>query len=170
MRTWNIKTDLYYSAAKYWIRGLKLSIKFPSLNVFISTMEKITVTRIVMSVQLLSHVLYLCDPMDCITLGFPVHHQLPELTQIHVYCVSDAIKPPHPLSSLFLLPSIFPCIRVFSNELALCIRWPKYWNFSFSISLTMNIQDRFPFGLTGLLSLLSKGLLRVFSSTKVQKH
>ena len=150
MRTWNIKTDLYYSAAKYWIRGLKLSIKFPSLNVFISTMEKITVTRIVMSVQLLSHVLYLCDPMDSITLGFPVHHQLPELTQIHVYCVSDAIKPPHPLSSLFLLPSIFPCIRVFSNESVLCIRWPKYWSFTFSISPSNGYSGLISFRIDGL--------------------
>ena len=76
----------------------------------------------------------LCDPMDCSTPGLPVHHQLPEFTQTHVQWVSDAIQPSHPLSSLLLLPSIFPSIRVFSNESALCIRWPKYWSFSFSIS------------------------------------
>ena len=52
----------------------------------------------------------------------------------HVHWVSDAIQPSHPLSSPFLLPSILPSIRVLSNELALCIRWPKYWSFSFSIS------------------------------------
>ena len=69
---------------------------------------------------------------------------------------------------LFLLPSVFPSIRVFSSELALCIRWPKYWNFSFSISPSMNIQGWFPLGLTGLISLLSKGLSNIFSSTTIR--
>ena len=63
---------------------------------------------------------------------------------------------------LLLLPSLFPSIRVFSNEVVLCIRWPKYWSFSFRIVLPMNIQDWFPLGWTGLISLLSKGLSRVF--------
>ena len=76
----------------------------------------------------------LCIPMDCSTPGLPVHHQLPEFTQTHVHWVGDAIQPSHPLSSLLLSPSIFPNIRVFSNESAFCIRWPKYWSFSFSIS------------------------------------
>ena len=65
--------------------------------------------------------------------GLPVHYQLPEFTQTHVPRVSDAIQPSHPLLSL-LLPSIFPSIRVFSNESALRIRRPKYWSFSFNIS------------------------------------
>ena len=74
----------------------------------------------------------------------------------------------HPL---LLLPSIFPSIRVFSNESVLCIRWPKYWSFSFSISiLPVNFQDRFPLRLTGLISLQSRGPSRVFFSTTVQKH
>ena len=68
-----------------------------------------------------------------------------------------------------LLPSVFPSIRVFSNELALCIRWPKYWSFSFSISPS-NEYSRFPLELIGLISLLSKGLSRVFSSTSVLKN
>ena len=75
-----------------------------------------------------------CDPMNHNTPGLPVYHQLPESTQTHVHQVGDAIQPSHPLSSLLLLPSIFPSIRVFSNESALCIRWPKYWSFSFNIS------------------------------------
>ena len=75
----------------------------------------------------------LCDLMDCSTQGFPVLHQLPELAQTHVR-VSDAIQSSRPLRPLLLLPSIFPSIRVFSNESALCIRWPKYWSFSFSPS------------------------------------
>ena len=65
--------------------------------------------------------------------GFPVHHQLLEFTQTHVHWVGDAIQPSHPLSSP-ISPSIFPSIRVFSNESVLHIRWPKYWGFSFSIS------------------------------------
>ena len=69
---------------------------------------------------------------------------------------------------LLLMPSIFSSIRVFSNESALHIKWPKHW--SFSIILPMNIQGWFPSGLTGLISLLSKGPSRVFSSTTAQKH
>ena len=69
---------------------------------------------------------------------------------------------------LFLPPSIFPSIRVFSNKSVFWIRWPKYWSFSFS--LPMNTQDWFPLGWTGCISLLSKGLSRVFSNTTVQKH
>ena len=65
---------------------------------------------------------------------FSVHHQLLELTQTHVHRIGDAIQQSHPLSSLLLLPSVFPSIRVFSNESVLRIRWPKYWNFSFRIS------------------------------------
>ena len=73
----------------------------------------------------------------------------------------------HPL---LLLPSSFPSITVFSSESALCVRWPKYWSFRFSISLFNSIEGYFPLGLTCLISLQSKGLLRVFSSTTVQKH
>ena len=74
------------------------------------------------------------DPMGCSTLGFPVHHELLELIPTHVHWVSDAIQSSHPLSSLLLLPSIFPSIRVFSNKSVLCTRWPKYWSFSVSPS------------------------------------
>ena len=102
--------------------------------------------------------------------GFPVHHHLPELTQTHVPRVSDAIQPSHPLLSPSLPAFNLPSIRVFSNELILCIRWPKYWSFSFSIVLTINIQGWFIVGLTGLIFSLSKGFQRVFSNTTVQKH
>ena len=68
---------------------------------------------------------------------------------------------------LLLLLSIFPSIRVFSNELALCIRWPKYWSFSFSISPSNEYSGLISFRLSGLISLQSKGLSRVFSRTTV---
>ena len=77
--------------------------------------------------------LTLCDPMDCSTPVFPVHHQLLEPTQTQVHQVGDVIQPSHPLSSPFLLPPIPPSIRVFSNGSTLCMRWPEYWSFSFSI-------------------------------------
>ena len=75
----------------------------------------------------------LWDPMDCNTSGSPVLHHFPEFAQIHAHWVYDAIQPFH-LLSFPLLPSVFPSIRVFSNESALRIRWPKYWSFSCSIS------------------------------------
>ena len=71
----------------------------------------------------------------------------------------------HPL----LLPSIFPSIRVFSNESALRIRWPKYWSFSFNISPSNEYSGLISFGMDWL-DLQSKGLLRVFSNTTVPKH
>ena len=76
----------------------------------------------------------LCDPMDYSTPGFPVLHYLPEFTQVHV--IESVISSKHLILCFpsLLLPSIFPSIRVFSNESALRIRWPKHWSFSFSIS------------------------------------
>ena len=82
--------------------------------------------------------------MDCSTPGLPVHHQLPEFTQTHVtpgvyansYTFESVMLSNHLIlcCPLLLLPSIFPSIRVFSNESVLHIRWPKYWSFSFYIS------------------------------------
>ena len=109
--------------------------------------------RPISSVQSLSRV-QLCDPMDCSTPGFPVHHQLPELTQTHVHQVSDDIQPSHPLSS----PSP-PCLQSFpaSGSFPMShIRWPKYWSFSFNISLFKEHQDWSPLGWTGWISLQPK--------------
>ena len=78
--------------------------------------------------------LTLCDAMICSTPGFPVLHCPLKFAQTHVHWVGDAIQPSHSLSPLLLVPSIFPSIRVFSNELALQIRWPNYWSFSISPS------------------------------------
>ena len=78
--------------------------------------------------------LILCDPMDCSMPGFPVHHQLLELAQTHVHRVSVPSNYLILCRPLLLLPSVFPSIRVFSNESVLHIRWPEYWSFSFSIN------------------------------------
>ena len=71
------------------------------------------------------------QPMDCCTPGFPILQYVLELAQTHVHWVDDAIQPSHPL---LFLPSILPSIKVISNELALSIRWPKYWGFTISPS------------------------------------
>ena len=86
------------------------------------------------------------DPMDCSAPGFPVLHQLLEFVQMHVHCVDDAFQPFQPRSPL-LLPSVFPSIRVFSNEPALHITWPKYWSFSFSISSSNDYSGLISFGI-----------------------
>ena len=106
--------------------------------------------------------------MDCCRPCFPVLHYPQGLLKLMSI---ESVMPCNHLilcRPLLLLPSIFPRIRVFSNESALHIWCPKYW--SFSISLPRNIQGWFPLGLTGLISLLSKGLSRVFSCTTVWKH
>ena len=76
----------------------------------------------------------ICDPMDCSTPGFHVHHQLPELAQTHII---ESVMPSNHLIlwlPLLLLPSVFPSINVFCSESVLHIRWPKYWRFSISPS------------------------------------
>ena len=81
--------------------------------------------------------LTLCNPVDCSTPGFPVHHQLLELAQTHVHQVESVIPSNRRLilcHPLILTPLIFPSIRVFSNVSVLPIRWPKYWSFNSSIS------------------------------------
>ena len=110
----------------------------------------------------------LCDPMDCSTPAFPVLHYFTKFAQTHVQLIDNAIQSSHPLLLLFFLPYSFPAL-VSSNLSALGIRWPKYWSFSFSISLS-NEYSGFPLRLTGLISLQSKGLSRVFSKTTVQKN
>ena len=86
----------------------------------------------------------LCDPMDCSMPVFPALHYLPEFAQTPVHWVDDVIQPSHPLSSPSLPALNLSQHRVFSNELALCIRWPKYQSFSFSISPS-NVYSRLIF-------------------------
>ena len=156
---------------------------WPILNVAVCTWIRnypFTSTGQFSSVQSLSRVPLLL-PHGLQSSGFPVHHQLTELTKTHVHWVMDMccdvqlmldmvmssnhLTLCHPL---LLLPSIFPSIRVFSNESVLYIRWSNI-GVSASVSIfQMNIQDLFPLGWTDWISLLSKGLSRVFSNTIVQ--
>ena len=103
----------------------------------------------------------LCNPMDCSMPGFPAHHQLPELTQTYVHKVDDAIQPSDPLRPLLLLLSVIPSIRVLSNESVLCIRWPKYWNFSFSISPSNEYSGLISFRMDWLDLLAVQGTLKI---------
>ena len=87
----------------------------------------------------------LCNPMDCSMPGFPVHHQLPSLLKL---TSMESVMPSNHLilcCPLLLLLSIFPSIRFFSNESALCIRWPKCWSFNFSISLSTEYSELISF-------------------------
>ena len=104
--------------------------------------------------------LTLCDPVDCSRPGFPVHHQLQEPTRTHVYWVSDAIQPSHYLLSLYIMPSIFPSIRVFSTGQFWPHGWPKYWSFSFSISLSNEYSGLISFRMDWLDLLGVQGILK----------
>ena len=103
----------------------------------------------------------LCNPMGSSTPGFPVHRQLPELAQTHVH---QSVMPSNHLILCcpLLLPLIFPSIRVFSNELVLHIRWPKYWSFSFSISLSNEHPGLISFRMDWLDFLAVQGTLKSF--------
>ena len=100
-----------------------------------------------------------CDPMDCSTLGFPLYYQLPESTQIHIHHVGDTIQSSHPLSSPSP-PTFFPSIRVFSNESALRVTWPKYWSFSLSISPSSECSGLISFRMDWLALLAVQGTLK----------
>ena len=142
-------------------------------------------------VQLLSRV-QLFDPMHCSTPGSSVPHYLP-FSQFHVHWVMMLSNHLFLCHSLLLLPSIFPSIRIFSNEFPLRIRWLKYWSFNFSINPSneysglisfridwfdlLSVHLGFtglisfsPFRITGLISFQSKELSSVFSGTTIWKH
>ena len=102
----------------------------------------------------------LCDPVNRITPGLPVHHHLPEFTQTHVHRVRDAIQPSHLRSSPSPPAPIPPSIRVFSNESTLLMRWPKYWSFNFSIIPSKEIPGLISFRMDWLDLLAVKGTLK----------
>ena len=159
--------SLGFSRPEYW-SGLSfpslegrpdLGIKPGSLTLQVDSFAGATSKR--GSVQLSCSVApTLCDPMNRSTPGLPVHHQLPELTETHVHRVSDAIQPSHPLSSPFPLAPIPPSFRVFSNELTLPMRWPKYWSFSFSIIPSNEHPGLISFRMDWLDLLAVQGMLK----------
>ena len=113
--------------------------------------------------------LTLCDPMDCSTPGLPVHHQLPEFAQTHIHWVSDAIQPSHPLQSLFLTAhnlsqhqGLFKWVS-YSHQVAKVLEFQLQHQ---SLQWTPKLISRW----SGWISLLSKGLSRVFSNIAVPKH
>ena len=122
------------------------------------------------SIQSLSHVQLFSTPWTAACqafLSFTNSWSLLKLTSI------ESVMPSNHLilcCPLLHLPSIFPSIRVFSNESVLHIRWPKYWASALASVLPMNIQDWFPLGWTDWISLQSKRHSRVFTNTTVQKH
>ena len=98
-----------------------------------------------------------CDPTNRSMPGLPVHHHLPEFTQTHVHRVRDAIQHLILCRPLLLLPPNPPSIRVFSNESSLCMRWPKYWSFSFSIIPSKEIPGLISFRMDWLDLLAVQG-------------
>ena len=108
----------------------------------------------------------LCDPMDCSISGLPVHHQPLEFTQTHAHEVGDAIL----YCPLLFLPSVFPSIRVFSSESVLCIRWPKYWSFSFNISPSSEYSGLISFRIDWFDLLAVQGTLRSLLQHHNSKH
>ena len=97
----------------------------------------------------------LCDPMDCSTPGFPVHHQLPEFTQTHVHRDSDAIHPSHPVVPFSSCSQSFPATG------SLCITWPKYCIFSFNISPSNEYPGLISFRMDWLDLLAVQGTLKL---------
>ena len=159
------------------IRGLNqsrqnLPSSYSGLGWFLNSYSTLhTITVQFSSVQSLSRVRLFATPWIAArqaSLSITNSQSLPKLMSIELVMPSNHLILCHPI---LLAPSIFPNIRVFSNDSVLLIRWPKYCGVSASASvLLMNIQDWFPLGWTGWISLQSKGLSRVFSNTTVQKH
>ena len=122
------------------------------------------------SIQSLSRVQLFATPWTAAcqaSLSITNSWSLPKLMSIELVMPSNHLILRCPL---LLLPLIFPRIRVFSNESALRIRWPKYWSYSFNISPSNEHPGLSSFRMIGWISLQSKGLSRVFSNTTVQKH
>ena len=127
-------------------------------------------TNLPIVVQLFSHVQLFATSWTAayhVSLSFTISWSLLKLMSIKSVMPSNTLIFCHPL---LLLPSIFPSIRVFSKESALCIRWPKYWSFSFNINPFNEYSGLISFRINCWISLQSKGLSRVFSNTTLQKH
>ena len=129
----SVSCFLHYNGNLIMKNSTFLSIKW-STNSFWYHSQVLSLFVSVQFSSVAQSCLILCDPMDCSMPGFPVHHQLPELTQTQDHQIGDAIQLSHPLLSPSP-PALNPSQhQVFSKESVLHIRWPKYWSFSFSIS------------------------------------
>ena len=119
--------------------------------------------------------LTLCDPMDCSMPGLPVHRQFQEFEErqfLKLMSIESVMPSNHLIlyRALLLLPSIFPSIRVFSNDSALRIRWPKYWSFGFNISPSNEHPGLISFRMDWLDLLAVQGTLKRLLQHPVQKH
>ena len=157
-----MKKHLFPSPLFHWLYFIESYFTEPSARQTFSSVHLTSVAQFCPT---------LCDPMDCSMPGLPVHHQLHEFTQTHVHWVSDAIQRSHPLSTPFS-----SCLQFFSasgsfpmSQFFLSCGQSIGASASASV-LPMNIQDWFPLGLTGWISLQSKDLSRIFSNTTGQKH
>ena len=148
-----------------WMGGWEsLRLKVPTAFPMPPTMPS---TWSVAVVQSLSHVRLFVTPWTAAGQGplfSTISQNLLKFISIESVMLSNHLILCHPF---VLLPSIVPSIRIFCNGLALHINWPKYWSFSFSISPFSEYSELISLGLTGLISLLPKGLSRVFSSTTI---
>ena len=148
------------------------AISVKSSMTFFTELEKIILKCIssVHSVHSLNHVWLFATPWNVVhqaSLSIINSQSLHKLMSIESVMLSNHLILCHPL---LLLPSIFPSIRVFSNESGPCIRWPKYWSFSFSISPPNEYSELISFSMNWLDLLAVQGTLRLFSNTTVQKH
>ena len=112
----------------------------------------------------------LCNPMDGSSPGLSVHYQLLEVPQMHIHWVGDTIQSSHPLLSPSSPTFNLSQHQGISNESILCIRWPNYWSFSFSISPSIEYSGLISFRMDWLDLLAVQRTLKVFSNTTVQKH
>ena len=161
--SWAIRDAQYHKCGMhtgFWRLSTKKGVDYPSSNFFILICY-CSVTRSCST---------LCNPMDSSTPGFPVHHHLPEFAQTHVHRVGDAIQPSHPVITFSSCLQSFPASGSFPMS-RLVESGGQSIGASVSASvLPMNIQGWFPLGLTGLISLLSKGLQNYSSKASVLQH
>ena len=140
-----------------------MSQSFSCLILVLLKLQPIMYSNMIIFIMMISSVQScrtLCDRMECSTPGLPVHHQLLEFTQTHVHWVSHAIQPSHPLSSPSPPALNLSQHQIFSNESVLCIRWRKYWSFSFSISPSNECLGLISFRMDWLDLLAVQGTLK----------
>ena len=146
------KVQLPLSVCREWVTAPPWIPKFEDAQIQFSSFTQLCLT--------------LCDPMGCSTLGFPVHHN--SRSSLKLMCIESVMPFNHLIlcRPLLLPPSIFPSIRVFSNESVLHIRWPKYWSFNFSVSPSNEYSGLISFRMDWLDLLVVQGTLK----STVQKH